>query len=220
MTKKHLTLFILAVLTALILAGCGIGVDSEVASSAPEGLNTFGVDVNPSAQPSIGQVLPEATPAENTDNPNISGGDTTVSGDNAPPAVTSGNSGTTVTSTPAPSSGSSSGGSSTSPRPTVSDEPVSTPSSGIVPPAPASSATIEDVMGYVGKSPRELIEDKGYPTSSSYDFVDEDDPNQGEIGTMFYPTFTVTTLRKDGTETITAVTPKASASPTVPSPSA
>ena len=42
---------------------------------------------------------------------------------------------------------------------------------------------------------------------SDYEYVDEEDPSQGEIGTLYFADgFTVTTRRNDSGETITAIT--------------
>lgn len=203
MTKTRFYILILAVMTALILAGCGASDDSLVDSSVPEALQTFGVQVDPSAQPSSGQVMPQISAGADSNGSDVTtivGGNVTVT--ESQPAVSD-----TTPTTSAPSttkSPSSSGGASSTATPSAS--PSTSPN--IAPPAPASSATVEDVMQYVGKTPSQLIEDLGYPTSSSYEYVDEDDPSQGEIGTMYYADFTVTTLRNDSGEIITAVTPR------------
>ena len=60
MTEKRLVPMVAAVLAVLLLAGCGISTESNVDSTTPEGLQTFGVAVNPSAEPSKAQ---EVTPA-------------------------------------------------------------------------------------------------------------------------------------------------------------
>lgn len=64
----------------------------------------------------------------------------------------------------------------------------------------------------MGKTLTELIDELGYPLSSDYQLVDEEDPDQGEKGTLYFNGFTATTLRKDGTETVTSVTPDATPS--------
>lgn len=195
MTKTRFSILILAVLTALILAGCG-STDNSAESSVEPGLQTFGVAVNPSAQPSTGQVLPEVS-ASATETVTAPSGGVSTEDD----AVAS----TAPSEEPAPTPSKTPSGSGNSDTPATSTSPSSSPN--IAPPAPVSTATVDDVEQYVGKTLQQLVEDLGYPNSSSYDYVDEDDPSKGEIGTVYYSDFTVTTRRADGTETITAVTP-------------
>lgn len=195
MTKTRFSILILAVLTALILAGCGSMDNSNVESSVEPGLQTFGIAVNPSAQPSTGQVLPEVSASATETVTAPSGG---VSTEDEAVASTAPSAEPAPTPSKAPSGGSSD-------TPATSTSPSSSPN--IAPPAPVSTATVDDVEQYVGKTLQQLVEDLGYPNSSSYDYVDEDDPSKGEIGTVYYSDFTVTTRRADGTETITAVTP-------------
>lgn len=195
MTKTRFSILILAVLTALILAGCG-STDNSAESSVEPGLQTFGVAVNPSAQPSTGQVLPEVS-ASATETVTAPSGGVSTEDD----AVAS----TAPSEEPAPPPSKTPSGSGNSDTPATSTSPSSSPN--IAPPAPVSTATVDDVEQYVGKTLQQLVEDLGYPNSSSYDYVDEDDPSKGEIGTVYYSDFTVTTRRADGTETITAVTP-------------
>ena len=59
----------------------------------------------------------------------------------------------------------------------------------------------------MGQPLSDLIADLGYPIRSDYEDVDEDDPDAGKIGTLYFDGFTVTTLRDNDGETITAVTP-------------
>lgn len=208
MTKTRLSILILAVVTALILAGCGTTEDSVSESSVEPGLQTFGVAVNPSAQPSTGQVMPEVS-ASNPGTVTSSGG--SVSTDDQGVSNTASPS-TQPDPTQKPSgngSGSGSGSGTTTPS-TPTTSPVVSTSPNIAPPAPVSSATVDDVMKYVGKTFQELVEDLGYPNSSSYEYVDDADPSQGEIGTIYYTDFIVTTRRSDGVETITDVTPLSS----------
>jgi hypothetical protein len=47
----------------------------------------------------------------------------------------------------------------------------------------------------------------GYPTRSDYEYIDETDPDKGEIGTLFFQGFTATTRRDSNGEIVTAVTP-------------
>ena len=62
MNHKRLIPILAAVLAVLMLAGCGVGRESVQDNSTPEGLQTFGVAVNPSAQPSMAQeVSPNVT---------------------------------------------------------------------------------------------------------------------------------------------------------------
>ena len=200
MTKTRFFLIILAVVAALTLTACGQTNDSILDSSSPEGIQTFGVEVNPSAQPSMGQVMPEildvpedAVSSDNTivDSPDIQVNETTpveTPEEETETPTTAGPSTSTSTSAPA-----------------VSETPVS-PSPTIAPPAPMSSATSNDAQAYVGKSLTELIEALGYPSSSEYSPVDEEDPALGEIGTLYFTDYVVTTKRLDGVETVTSVT--------------
>ena len=215
MTRKRLFLLILAVLTALTLAACGASDDSSVDSSEPQGLQTFGVMVNPSAQPSMGQVVngtPEDDPAVSMDN-TIDGTDTQTTpppGQSQEPQVPPSTEPSTAPST-APSTRPS------TPPTTVPVEPSPSPSApSIAPPPPVSSATVDDVMAYVGRPLTDLIEEWGYPSSSDYEYVDDTDPSKGEIGTLHFSDFTVTTRRENGVETITAVTPKSTPTTTIP----
>lgn len=200
MTKKSHILILLAVVTALILPGCGQIEDSQVSSDTIH-METWGDTIDPAATPSMGQVLPDAQTTENQ-NPDYSMGNTTISGqgdenESATQPPQSAQPSSTTSKKP-------SGGGNTAVAPSAS--PSSSPA--IAPPAPASSATIDDVQGYVGKQLSSLIEDLGYPLSSDYELVDEDDPDQGELGTLRFNGFTVSTLRTDSGESITAVTPK------------
>jgi hypothetical protein len=63
------------------------------------------------------------------------------------------------------------------------------------------------VEGYIGKSLSDLIDGVGYPTRSDYEYIDETDPDKGEIGTLFFQGFTATTRRDSNGEIVTAVTP-------------
>lgn len=214
MTRKRLFLLILAVLTALTLAACGASDDSSVDSSEPQGLQTFGVMVNPSAQPSMGQVVngtPEDDPVVSMDN-TIDGTDTQTT---PPPGQTETTAAPTTEPTTAPSTAPSSRPS--TPPTAIPVEPSPSPSApSIAPPPPMSSATVDDVMAYVGRPLTELIEEWGYPSSSDYEYVDDADPSKGEIGTLHFSDFTVTTRRENGVETITAVTPKPSPTMAIP----
>lgn len=200
MTRTRFLLIMLALVTVLALTGCGRIDDSSVDSSSPEGIQTFGVDVNPSAQPSMGQVMPEIleVPDETAFGDNTVNGNQDVQFTETVPVEEP----EEETAAPAPSKAPAT---STS-TPVVSETPVS-PSPTIAPPAPMSSATSDDAQAYVGKSLKELIEALGYPSASEYNPVDEEDPSLGEIGTLYFADYTVTTKRVDGVETVTSVTP-------------
>lgn len=197
MTKKFIC-FLLAVLTVLSLTACGTEVASSAESSAPEALETFGTPVDPSAQPSAGEIisagpvpLPSTDPAEGV----------VTEGDTAP-----GNSGgqinesETVATTAEPSP-------SPTKKPTVTKKPAATsPTPTIAPPAPASSATADDATKFIGKTLGEFIAAHGYPQSSDYEYIDEEDPDAGEIGTIVFNGFVVKTKKTADGETITSVT--------------
>lgn len=207
MTNRHFSLILLAVLTALMLAGCGQLESSSQESSETIEMQTWGEAIDPAATPSMGQVMPDIlTPAE-TDAPQSSGAATIDGQDDetdAPAPTAEATATATPTATTKPSSGSNSGTSTATPSPSNSPS--------IAPPAPASSATIDAVQGYVGRTLTELIDELGYPLSSDYQLVDEEDPDQGEKGVLYFNGFTATTLRKDGTETVTSVIPDATPS--------
>ena len=194
MKKVLTTVLLLAALTALILAGCGNNNAQE--SDLPEELNTFGVTVNPSAVPSTGEMQPETStgPAiATTQKPGKVDNERNVQSSSAPasPSPTKNNTSnyvppTTYTPTAQPS-----------PSPS---EPLQSP------PADPSGCSAEDARKYIGKSLSSLISELGYPVSSDYEPIDEDDPSAGDIGTLtFAGGFTVTTKRNSEGETITAV---------------
>jgi hypothetical protein len=208
MTHKRLALTLLAVLAALLLAGCGVSDGSILDSSSPEGIQTFGTPVDPEAQPSMGQVI-EAETGTQTALPDGTGtvgeqnsGSGTTDNTSGTPSTTATTTTTTTTSSPATSKTPSSGSSTT-----TATSP--SPSRNIDPPAPASTATIDEVEAYIGKSLSELIDGVGYPTRSDYEYIDETNPDKGEIGTLFFNGFTATTRRDDDGEIVTAVTPEA-----------
>lgn len=206
MTRNRFAIILLAVLTAMLLAGCGNETTTE--SSVPEGLETFGTAVDPSAVPSQAQTVQNpagnATVKDPTGDGSVGEDDNqnynTVIGDG--PAETSAPSGGTSSggssSGGSSSGGSSSGGSTTNPS-------ASPAAPAISPPAPASTATPDEVREYVGKPVTDLIKDLGYPISSDYELIDEDDPDAGEIGTLRFNGFTVTTKRTADGEIITEV---------------
>lgn len=196
--KKFLTtVLLLAALTALILAGCGN--DTNPASSAPEGIGTFGVSMNPSAVPSTAPTAAQNSPTvavPSTQKPSVSG-EPGVQITSAPVSPS-------PTKTPAPSATVRPSTAPTAkPSPSPSDKPP-VPSA----PAPTSTTTPTDAAKYIGKSASTLLDEQGFPGGGrDYEPVDEDDPSAGEIGTFYYDGFTVTTKRAaDGTETVTAVT--------------
>lgn len=201
MTKTHFSLILLAVLTALMLTGCGQAT-SSLESSETIGMETWGDTIDPAATPSMGQVIQATEAPDTTADVPQSGTPGTIADQDDETVSPEPTTATTEEPTASPTKKPSSGGSSTS-TPTVS--PSSSPS--IAPPAPASSATIDDVQSYVGKTLSELINNLGYPLSSDYQLVDEDDPEQGEQGVLYFDGFTATTLRKDGTENVTSVSP-------------
>ena len=192
MNHKRLIPILAAVLAVLMLAGCGIGRESVQDNSTPEGLQTFGVAVNPSAQPSMAQEV----------SPNVTMPDGSTGGE--PGQNDQGENGGTTSPSPSQSgnnggNGGNNGGSTT---PTVS--PSTSPA--VSPPQPASTATYDEVMQYVGKQLTELVDALGLPVRSEYDYVDEDDPTKGEIGTFYFSGgFTVTTLRNSDGEVITGI---------------
>ena len=203
MNHKRLIPILAAALTVLLLAGCGVGGESVQDSSTPEGLQTFGVAVNPSAQPSMAQeVIPSVTT-----NDTIGGEpEQNEQGESVSPSPS-----------PSPSQSTTTGGATTA-KPSATTTPTKKPSNttqpstapttspAVSPPKPATSATYDEVMQYVGKQLSELIDELGYPVRSDYDYVDEEDPTQGEIGTLYFSGgFTVTTLRNSDGEEITGI---------------
>ena len=203
MNHKRLIPILAAALTVLLLTGCGVGGESVQDSSTPEGLQTFGVAVNPSAQPSMAQeVIPSVTT-----NDTIGGEpEQNEQGESVSPSPS-----------PSPSQSTTTGGTTTT-KPSATTTPTTKPSNttqpstapttspAVSPPKPATSATYDEVMQYVGKQLSELIDELGYPVRSDYDYVDEEDPTQGEIGTLYFSGgFTVTTLRNSDGEEITGI---------------
>lgn len=197
MTKFRIPILILAVLAALMLAGCG---DTTQESSVPEGIETFGTAVNPSAQPSTGEVVPSSSAALAVTDPNAPGvvGENDTSTSSTPSATTTSSPSTAPASTPTKRPSTSTVPASPSPS-DDEDHPV------ISPPAPASTAGIDEAKAYIGKSLSSLFEDLGYSSSSDYEPIDEDDPDAGDIGTHYFDGFTVTTKRTSEGEIITAV---------------
>ena len=205
MNHKRLIPILAAALTVLLLTGCGVGGESVQDSSTPEGLQTFGVAVDPSAQPSMAQeVIPNVT------------ADGTTGGE--PEQNEQGESvSATASVSPSPSQSTTTGGSTTvkpsatttpTKKPSNTTQPSTAPTTSptITPPQPATTATYDEVMQYVGKQLSELVDALGYPVRSDYDYVDEEDPDQGENGTLYFSGgFTVTTLRNSDGEVITGI---------------
>ena len=188
MTKHRISILLLAVLTVAIFCACG---DTVETSSEPEGIQTFGMDVDPSSEPNTGEVIggettPDASSTKNTESSAQPSESTSTSSPSTAPTATRTPSTSTPTSEP-------------------SESPSASPA--ISPPAPASTATADEAAAYVGQPLSDLIADLGYPIRSDYEDVDEDDPDAGKIGTLYFDGFTVTTLRDNDGETITAVTP-------------
>ena len=200
MNHKRLIPILAAALTVILMAGCGVGGGSVQDSTTPEGLQTFGVAVDPSAQPSMAQEVAANGPSIGTT-------------DGEPEQNEQGES-----VSPSPSQATTTGGETTA-KPSATATPTKKPSNttqpttapttspSITPPQPATTATYDEVKQYVGKQLSELVDALGYPVRSDYDYVDEDDPTQGEIGTFYFSGgFTVTTLRNSDGEVITGIT--------------
>ena len=198
--KKFLTsVTLLAVLAALILAGCGT--ETTPASSAPEGLATFGT-LNPSAVPSTASMKPQ------TSDTNLAIATTTTPKPDGEPTVQTSSApiSPSPTKTPEPTA---TAKPTVKPTPTAELSPSPTPpeESPSPTPEPASTEPPEEAEKYIGKSADTLRSEIGLPGGGSdYEPVDENDPNSDEIGTLYYDGYTVTTHRTaDGTETVTAV---------------
>ena len=205
MTKKIIC-FLLAVLTVVSLTACGTEVASSSEDSAPEALQTFGQQVDPSAQPSAGEIIPaDPVPLPSTapEPGNVTEGDTAPG--NAGGQITEGE---TVATTPAPTA-------TPTKAPVVSKKPAATPSPTptIAPPEPVSSATADDATKFIGKTLSEFIAAHGYPESSDYEYIDEEDPDAGEIGTIVFNGFVVKTKKTGDGEIITSVAKTGTASP-------
>lgn len=204
MNHKRLIPILAAVLAVLMLAGCGVGRESVQDNSTPEGLQTFGVAVNPSAQPSMAQeVSPNVTMPDGSTGGEPGQNDQGENGGTTSPSPSqSGNNGGNGNGGNGGNNGGNGGNNGGGTTPTVS--PSTSPA--VSPPQPASTATYDEVMEYVGKQLSELIDKLGYPVRSEYDYVDEEDPTKGEIGTFYFSGgFTVTTLRNSDGEVITGI---------------
>lgn len=200
MNHKRLIPILAAALTVILMAGCGVGVGSVQDSTTPEGLQTFGVAVDPSAQPSMAQeVAPNVTSIGTTDGePEQNEQGESVSPSPSQATTTGGETTAKPSATATPTK-----------KPGNTTQPATAPttSPSITPPQPATTATYDEVKQYVGKQLSELVDALGYPVRSDYDYVDEDDPTQGEIGTFYFSGgFTVTTLRNSDGEVITGIT--------------
>ena len=202
MTRNRFAILLIAVLTAMLLAGCGN--ETTMESSAPEGLQTFGVAVNPSTAPSQGQTV-EATPGGATVKAPTGEATGQESGANVGEADNQGQS-STPTSTPTTTAAPSTQKPSTPAASNAPVNPTTTPDAPVIsPPAPASTATPDEVKNYVGKSLSELIADLGVPSSSDYEPIDPENPDAGETGTLYFNGFTVTTKKTADGETILSV---------------
>lgn len=152
MKKLCIAVLVLAVLTALLCA-CG---DTSAVSSAPDGIEVFGFQIDPSAQPSVGQTVPggENPPAAVSQEAPVTSAGIVIEGDAAtsikpspaastvpatrPPSASQ----STAPAPPAPTSVApaaspdvsaspdTSASPDASPQPSGSDTPVSTPPSG------------------------------------------------------------------------------------------
>ncbi len=196
MTRKWLCLTIAAMLAALMFSGCGVSVESNIDDSSSEGLKPFGLPVDVSAQPSMGQVTTEqpANVSQNAEDPNG-----TVEGNTGGSPVDVGNGTGNGTTNGQPSAVAS--------QPNTTAVVSSAPA--ISPPAGASGATMEQAREYVGKPLSDFMTALGYPYRSDYKYVDENDPSKGEIGTLYFiGGYTITTLRTSEGETITEVSPE------------
>ena len=204
MTRNRFAILLIAVLTAMLLAGCGN--ETTMESSAPEGLQTFGVAVNPSIAPSQGQTV-EATPGSATVKDPTGEATGQESGANVGATDNQGQSGTpTRTPTPTATAAPSTQKPSTPAASNAPANPTTTPDAPVIsPPAPASTATPDEVKTYVGTSLSELIADLGVPSSSDYEPIDPEDPDAGETGTLYFNGFTVTTKKTADGETILSV---------------
>lgn len=210
MTRRVFSILLIAALTALMLIGCGKSDPLAMVSSNEEGIQTFGVAVDPAAQPSNPGTVPGAP---NVVMPGVDDTVTQTDTGEAAPAVSSGNATTTANNAAGTGNGSGTGSGTGTGTGTTTNKPGSgsgsTPSVSTSPSAPTpiapSDATAAQVRSYIGKELSEFITDHGYPISSDYEFIDEDDPDQGEIGTLEFRGFTVNTLRTNDGETITDV---------------
>lgn len=199
MNHKRLIPILAAALTVLLMTGCGVGGESVQDNSTPEGLQTFGIAVNPSAQPSMAQ---EVTPGVTSEN-GTTGGEPGQNdqGESVSPSPSQSTSGSGTTTKPTAAAKPTS-----KPNPTTQPSASPTTSPTITPPQPATTATYDEVKQYVGKQLSELVSELGYPVRSDYDYVDEDDPSKGENGTLYFSGgFTVTTLRNSDGEVITGI---------------
>lgn len=196
MKKLTIPALLLAVLAALILAGCG---NVTPTSSTPEEIAHFGTQP-PSAEPSTASMKPQST--DNIAVPSAKPAD----GDNDMQIVHTSSQPVSPSParTPAPAT--------STPRPTVKPSATAKPSPSPsaepeVTPKPASSAPPSDAEKFIGKSAKAMLDELGFPGGGrDYEPVDENDPDGEQIGTFYYDGFTVITKKMpDGTETVTAV---------------
>lgn len=199
---KKLFCMILAVLTVFSLVACGQEVSVE--DSQPEALQTFGEHVEATLPPSGGEIIPDAPVTlpdpEGEVTPVIPGGEGGQIGEGED---------TVIVASPAPSKAPASTAApsskpATSTKP--SEEPSPSPSPTVAPPEPASTATAQQATEFIGSTLKEMIDELGYPLSSNYERIDENDPSKGEIGTLvFVNGFVVTTKKTADGEYITGV---------------
>ena len=194
MMKKMLLILTAVLLVLSLFSACGKSDGSELIDSSPDGLETFGDQIDPSAQPQTGNVLPnapqEGQPGTQTDpdaqatQPGGIAGQDDVQTSSAPSPSKA-----PVTQSPKPS------------QPAVSEKPDD-PEVSPEPPVDPSEADREAAEAYIGKPLTDLIKELGYPVRSEYDYIDENDPEAGQIGTLYYKHFTLTTKEKNGEEEI------------------
>ena len=158
MAKKRFPVFILTVLIALFLCACG---HTTEASSTPEGIGIFGFEINPDAEPSIGQTLPgvDTPPAQLSQQPPVHSSGPVIEGDTptsiapsdnptAEPEATQSQSTSRPTSSPGGNGGNGgNSGNNNNPSPSSSASPAESPApsedspavSPSTPPSPSSS---------------------------------------------------------------------------------
>ena len=199
---KKLFCMILAVLTVFSLVACGQEVSVE--DSQPEALQTFGEHVEATLPPSGGEINPDSPVTlpdpEGDVVPVIPGGEMGQIGEGED---------TVIVASPAPSKApAATAAPSTKPTTSAkpSEEPSPSPSPTVAPPEPASTATAAQATEFIGSTLKEMIDELGYPLSSNYTRIDENDPSKGEIGTLtFVNGFVVSTKKTAEGEYITGV---------------
>ncbi len=198
MKKTIFSLTLLLALVALLLCACGSTtvVDSQ---DSEDTLQVFGDTIDPSSSPTTAQVIESST------SPAVSA--TTTETGSVSVATDSAGTETAAEASPEASAETTSASSSTTTTTTTAEEEeIELEGASISPPIAASEAGIEDAQAYVGSSLSSMLSGLGYPNRSDYDYVDEEDPDAGEIGTLYYDGYIVKTLRTDSGETVTSVT--------------